>query len=45
MSVLLSSTTQHQIEDELVKEGLVTPEKLDLYRAKAQKTASRCSAC
>src|SRR5579862_6268339 len=37
MSVLLSTTTQHQIEDELVKEGLLSGEKLDLYRARAGK--------
>ncbi len=35
MSVLLSETTQHQIEKELVSEGLLSQEKLDLYQAKA----------
>jgi type IV pilus assembly protein PilB len=37
MSVLLSETTQHQIEKELIKEGVVSEEKLELYRAKAGK--------
>jgi type IV pilus assembly protein PilB len=37
MSVLLSENTQHQIEAELVKEGLITSDKLELYRAKAKK--------
>jgi type IV pilus assembly protein PilB len=37
MSVLLSEASQHQIEEELVKEGLLTEEKLELYRAKAGK--------
>ena len=37
MSVLLSETTQHQIEQELVKEGLLTEEKLELYKAKSEK--------
>lgn len=37
MSVLLSETTQHQIEEELVKEGLITDDKLELFKAKAQK--------
>jgi type IV pilus assembly protein PilB len=37
MSVLLSETTQHQIEQELIKEGLITEEKLDLFKAKAEK--------
>jgi type IV pilus assembly protein PilB len=37
MSVLLSETTQHQIEDELVKEGLLDEDKLAFFRAKAQK--------
>ncbi|MBX4197095.1 GspE/PulE family protein [Candidatus Saccharibacteria bacterium] len=37
MSVLLSETTQHQIEEELVKESLITRDKLELYRAKAGK--------
>lgn len=37
MSVLLSETTQHLIEQELIKEGLISEEKLDLYRAKAGK--------
>lgn len=37
MSVLLSETTQHQIEQELLKEGLLDEDKLELYRAKAGK--------
>ena len=37
MSVLLSESTQHQIEKELIKEGIVSEEKLELYRAKAGK--------
>jgi type IV pilus assembly protein PilB len=37
MSVLLSESTQHQIEQELLKEGVVTDEKLELYKAKASK--------
>jgi type IV pilus assembly protein PilB len=37
MSVLLSETTQHQIEDQLVKDGVITEDKLELYRAKAKK--------
>ncbi len=37
MSVLLSESTQQQIEAELLKEGLITKEKLELYKAKAQK--------
>src|SRR6266404_4832582 len=37
MSVLLSETTQHQIEQELVKEGLLSEEKLELFKAKAEK--------
>jgi hypothetical protein len=36
MSVLLSENTQQQIEDELVKEGLISTDKLELYRAKAK---------
>jgi len=36
MSVLLSETSQHQIEEELVKEGLLTEEKLELFKAKSQ---------
>ena len=37
MSVLLSETTQHQIEQELINEGLIDADKLELYRAKAGK--------
>jgi type IV pilus assembly protein PilB len=37
MSVLLSETTQHQIEQELIKEGLLSEDKLELYRAKSGK--------
>jgi type IV pilus assembly protein PilB len=37
MSVLLSETTQHQIEQELIKEGLISEDKLELFRAKAGK--------
>jgi type IV pilus assembly protein PilB len=37
MSVLLSESTQHQIEQELVKEGLLSEEKLELYKAKSEK--------
>ncbi len=37
MSVLLSETTQHQIEEQLLKDGVVTEDKLELYKAKAQK--------
>jgi type IV pilus assembly protein PilB len=37
MSVLLSENTQHQIEEELVEEGLISTDKLELYRAKAKK--------
>ncbi|HEX5448048.1 MAG TPA: ATPase, T2SS/T4P/T4SS family, partial [Candidatus Saccharimonadales bacterium] len=36
MSVLLSTTSHQQIEKELLKEGLITQDKLDLYRAKAK---------
>jgi type IV pilus assembly protein PilB len=36
MSVLLSENTQQQIEDELVNEGLISTDKLELYRAKAK---------
>jgi len=37
MSVLLSETTQHEIEQELIKEGLITEDELELFRAKAGK--------
>lgn len=37
MSVLLSETTQHQIEEELIKAGVINRDKLELYRAKSQK--------
>jgi type IV pilus assembly protein PilB len=37
MSVLLSETTQHQIEQELVKEKVLDEAELELYRAKAGK--------
>jgi type IV pilus assembly protein PilB len=37
MSVLLSETTQHQIEQELVKEKLLTEDDLEFFRAKAGK--------
>jgi type IV pilus assembly protein PilB len=37
MSVLLSETTQHQIEEELVKEGLLDDDKLAFFKARAQK--------
>ena len=37
MSVLLSETTQHQIEEQLVKDGAITEDKLGLYKAKAEK--------
>ncbi|MBX4201730.1 GspE/PulE family protein [Candidatus Saccharibacteria bacterium] len=37
MSVLLSETSQQQIEKELVKEGLLNEDKLELFRAKATK--------
>ncbi len=40
MSVLLSENTQKQIEDELLKEGAVTEEKLELFKAKS-KTAGK----
>lgn len=36
MSVLLSENTQHQIEKELIHEGLITEEKLQLYKAKSK---------
>jgi type IV pilus assembly protein PilB len=37
MSVLLSETTQHQIEQELIKEQAVSDDNLELYKAKASK--------
>ena len=37
MSVLLSETTQQHIEEQLVEDGTITRDKLELYRAKAQK--------
>lgn len=37
MSVLLSETTQHQIEQELIKEKLITEDDLEFFRAKAGK--------
>ena len=37
MSVLLSETTQQHIEEQLVNDGTITRDKLELYRAKAQK--------
>lgn len=37
MSVLLSETTQKQIEEQLVKDGVITDDKIELYRAKAEK--------
>src|SRR5581483_7809117 len=40
MSVLLSESTQHQIEDELVNSGVITKEELDLYKAKSEKSHS-----
>jgi type IV pilus assembly protein PilB len=36
MSVLLSESTQQEIEQELVKEDLLDKDKLDLYKAKAK---------
>jgi type IV pilus assembly protein PilB len=37
MSVLLSETSQHQIEQELQKDGVITEDKLELYKGKAAK--------
>jgi type IV pilus assembly protein PilB len=37
MSVLLSETSQHQIEQELQKDGVITEDKLELYKGKAEK--------
>jgi type IV pilus assembly protein PilB len=37
MSVLLSENTQHQIEEELLKEKLITEEELELFKAQAKK--------
>jgi len=37
MSVLLSETTQHQIEQELIKENLISEDDLEFFRAKAGK--------
>jgi type IV pilus assembly protein PilB len=37
MSVLLSETTQHQIEQELIKEKLLSEDDLEFFRAKAGK--------
>lgn len=37
MSVLLSESTQHEIETELINEGLLSEDKLELFRAKAKK--------
>ena len=38
MSVLLSESTQHQIEDELVKGSVLSKEELELYKAKSEKS-------
>ena len=37
MSVLLSENTQQQIEEQLVNDGAISRDKLELYRAKSQK--------
>lgn len=37
MSVLLSENTQQQIEEQLINDGAITRDKLELYRAKSQK--------
>lgn len=37
MSVLLSEATQHQIEEQLISDGVISRDKLELYKAKAQK--------
>ncbi|HSW78820.1 MAG TPA: GspE/PulE family protein [Candidatus Babeliales bacterium] len=39
MSVLLSENTQHQIEEELLKEKLITEEELELFKAQAKKAS------
>src|SRR6266576_3706402 len=37
MSVLLSETTQHEIEQQLIEDKALTQEELDLYKAKSKK--------